>query len=303
MPAWDLKSAPAAFLQNGTFTSDSEVYKWYHAATQQAGNEANFTSGTLSVKWTSNDLVLQWYAEYKDYGYKSRMAWEQVWRGSFGPTSRNMNGESQQNQSYQAYHSYMMQPTGEVADGGIYQTAGGTSLTIKNGAINFEHNGQPTTDKIPANIWSKYFSSFFSATDPISINGVHVLNYKNGTHTTITDCLTGVANQADALTFNRPPDFAGKRLDKVTNFNPKENDKLQIVLSKFGKYVTGTLKIIETTKDLKDALSTKNNFIYLKGTGELYFNANGVTPGFGNGGVFAVIEGKPSMGEANIGFI
>jgi Ca2+-binding RTX toxin-like protein len=118
-----------------------------------------------------------------------------------------------------------------------------------------------------------------------------------------SDNLTGTAKTADLLTFTQAPSFGTGNADTITNFNPKEKDKLQIQLSQFGADAAGTFKVAKNTKALGKALATSTDFIYLKSRGELYYNENGKQSGFGDGGVFAILEGNPIIKAANIGFI
>ena len=128
-------------------------------------------------------------------------------------------------------------------------------------------------------------------------------NPSSQSSTVASDKLTGTSKVADTLTFSRSPQFGAATADRITNFNPKEKDKLQIQLSQFGADAAGTFKIAKNAKALSKALVSSVDFVYLKSSGELYYNENGAAAGFGNGGVFAVIEGHPTIKAANIGFI
>ena len=55
-------------------------------------------------------------------------------------------------------------------------------------------------------------------------------------------------------------------------------------------------------KELKMALKSDSDFIYNKATGQLLFNENGERGGFGKGGLFAILIGKPVLDELGIGF-
>jgi hypothetical protein len=114
---------------------------------------------------------------------------------------------------------------------------------------------------------------------------------------------TGTAKQADTFTLSGPPGYGAGYADRITNFNPKENDRLQIQVSQFDSDAAGTFKIAKNAKALPKALASTTDFIYFKPAGELYYNENAATAGFGNGGVFAVIEGSPVIKAANVGFI
>jgi hypothetical protein len=128
-------------------------------------------------------------------------------------------------------------------------------------------------------------------------------NPSSQSSTVASDKLTGTSKVADTLTFSRSPQFGAATTDRITNFNPKEKDKLLIQLSQFGSDAAGTFKIAKNTKALNKALGTSVDFVYLKSSGELYYNENGAAAGFGNGGVFAVLEGNPAIKASSIGFI
>ena len=115
--------------------------------------------------------------------------------------------------------------------------------------------------------------------------------------------ISGTAKTADLPAFTHSPAFGKENADMITNFNPKEKDKPQIQLSQFGADAAGTFKVAKNAKALTKALASTTDFVYLKSSGELYYNENGAAAGFGIGGVFAVIGGNPVIKAANIGFI
>lgn len=117
------------------------------------------------------------------------------------------------------------------------------------------------------------------------------------------DNLAGTRREADLLAFTHAPSFGRGSADPITNFSPKEKDKLQIQLSQFGANAAGTFKVARNPKALGKALATSTDFIYLKSSGELIYNENGSEAGYGLGGVFARIEGNPVIKLSNIGFI
>ena len=115
--------------------------------------------------------------------------------------------------------------------------------------------------------------------------------------------LTGTAKKADVFALTGTPEFGADTADRITNFNPKEKDKLQIDVSDFGSNATGTFRIAKNAKTFTKALASTTDFIYLKSTGELFYNENGMLPGFGDGGVFAIIENKANITTKNIEFL
>jgi hypothetical protein len=66
---------------------------------------------------------------------------------------------------------------------------------------------------------------------------------------------------------------------------------------------TGTFKIAKNSKDLTKLLATDTQFIYNKADGGLYFNQNGATAGFGSGGIFAILDGKPTLGTSSVSVV
>ena len=115
--------------------------------------------------------------------------------------------------------------------------------------------------------------------------------------------LTGTAKKGDVFALTGTPEFGAGTADRITNFNPKEKDKLQIDVSDFGSDAAGTFKIAKNSKALTKALASTTDFIYLKSTGELYYNENGKLPGFGEGGVFAILENKANITVKNVEFL
>ena len=115
--------------------------------------------------------------------------------------------------------------------------------------------------------------------------------------------LTGTAKKADVFALTGTPEFGAGTADRITNFNPKEKDRLQIDVSDFGSNAAGTLKIANNSKVLTKALASTTDFIYLKSTGELYYNENGRLPGYGDGGIFAILENKANITTKNVEFL
>ena len=114
---------------------------------------------------------------------------------------------------------------------------------------------------------------------------------------------TGTAKKVDIFTLTDTPEFGAGSAERITNFNPKEKDRLQIDISDFGSDAAGTFKITKNPKELLKALASTTDFIYLKSTGELYYNENGSLPGFGDGGVFAILENKANITTKNVEFL
>lgn len=119
------------------------------------------------------------------------------------------------------------------------------------------------------------------------------------TTTSSVDILTGIKKKKDIFKFDADP---GAQVDKVVGFNAKEKDILSISKSAFG-IETGTFAIAKNAKALAKQLGTNSDIVYYRKTGELILNANGADPGYGdNGGVFAVLMGRPIVGSGSVEF-
>ena len=119
------------------------------------------------------------------------------------------------------------------------------------------------------------------------------------TTTTSVDTLTGIKKKKDIFKFDADP---SGQVDKVTGFNAKEKDILSISKSAF-KIDRGTFAIANNAKTLAKQLATSVDIVYSRQTGELILNANGAEPGYGDdGGVFAVLMGRPTVGNGSVQF-
>jgi len=122
------------------------------------------------------------------------------------------------------------------------------------------------------------------------------------TTTAAVDTLTGTAKKADTFEFSSSPNY-NSSADRITNFSTKDKDKVQISSSVFGLSGIGTFKIAKNSKELTKLLASDIQFIYNKGDGGLYFNQNGTEAGYGTGGIFAVLEGKPTLGTSSVSVV
>ena len=59
------------------------------------------------------------------------------------------------------------------------------------------------------------------------------------------------------------------------------------------------LKTVASKKALKKASMTNNPFVYDERKGFLYFNENGKESGWGDGGLLAILQGKPELGASD----
>lgn len=124
----------------------------------------------------------------------------------------------------------------------------------------------------------------------------------SGKPVTREDVLIGTPKKADTFEFRSKPNY-NLSADLITNFNAKEKDKVLIASSAFGLSGTGAFKIAKNSKGLTKLLASDTQFIYNKADGGLYFNQNGATAGFGSGGIFAILEGKPTLGTSSVSVV
>ena len=88
-----------------------------------------------------------------------------------------------------------------------------------------------------------------------------------------------------------------RTVDRITNFSPSDGDIIEISSRFFDVEVRLTLASVSTRRERKRAAKTSTDFIYQQTNGQLYFNGNGETKGFGrNGGLFAIFESTPILG-------
>jgi hypothetical protein len=154
--------------------------------------------------------------------------------------------------------------------------------------------GDLSKSELKLNWWVDPFSSSSSSGTATITNS---LATKTG-----PDTLTGVVKKKDLFDFQSKPEY-GSNTDRITNFSTKDKDQLQFSKSAFG-VSRGKFAIAKDTKNLNKLLVSDTNFIYNQPKGELIFNANGVQSGFGeNGGVFAILVGKPSLTGSSVSFV
>jgi hypothetical protein len=119
------------------------------------------------------------------------------------------------------------------------------------------------------------------------------------TTTSSVDTLTGIKKTKDIFKFDADPNG---QVDKVTGFNAKEKDILSISKSAF-EIDKGTFAVAKNAKTLAKQLGTSVDIVYYQKKGELILNANGAEPGYGDdGGVFAVLMGRPTVGAGSVEF-
>jgi hypothetical protein len=191
----------------------------------------------------------------------------------------------------------------------FYRSQEGALIVPKNGPfgnIPYYANRDSIKDLLnvslfPENWWLGW-SSFKLPTTGSASSNTGTSTTSTLTTTAAVDTLTGTAKKADTFDFSTSPNY-NSSADRITNFSAKDKDKVQISSSIFGLSGTGTFKIAKNSKDLTKLLATDNQFIYNKADGGLYFNQNGATPGFGSGGIFAILDGKPTLGTSSVSVV
>ena len=109
------------------------------------------------------------------------------------------------------------------------------------------------------------------------------------------DVLKGGAS-ADGFLFNHSKGFGKKNADQIKDFDPEEGDSILLDndLFELGKKIK--LKSYASKSKVKKAEKSKNDFLYEEKKGLLYFNENGKQKGWGDGGLFAKLQGAPELG-------
>ena len=63
------------------------------------------------------------------------------------------------------------------------------------------------------------------------------------------------------------------------------------------------LKSYGRRNEVNKAAKSKNDFVYDKKKGLLYFNENGKQKGWGDGGLFAKLQGAPELGADDLSIV
>ena len=113
----------------------------------------------------------------------------------------------------------------------------------------------------------------------------------------------GRSTQAQGTAIKMPGKFNKKSADKITSFNPS-TDTLEIDTESFGIDSSASFAAGKNKKTIKKVLAKQDfDFLYDEKKGGLYFNEDGSVKGFGDGGIFAILEGKPKVGLGNFEFV
>ncbi len=133
-------------------------------------------------------------------------------------------------------------------------------------------------------------------------NGNNLINGLGG-----DDTLLGAAG-ADTFAFGGTDLTTVSQIgiDDVLDFSQAEGDHLFFSNSTFSALAPSTdgfiassdLLVVANDADINDTVAAK--IIYSSGSGNLFYNENGATAGFGTGGQFATLDNKPALTRTDI---
>ncbi|QNI50467.1 metallopeptidase [Synechococcus sp. RS9915] len=101
---------------------------------------------------------------------------------------------------------------------------------------------------------------------------------------------------ADGFLFDKFNEFSKKGMNIVEDFDNKEGDAILLARTDFGLRKKIKLKVVSGKKSASKASTKKSNIVYDEKKGLLYFNENGKEEGWGDGGLFAKLQGAPELG-------
>ena len=102
---------------------------------------------------------------------------------------------------------------------------------------------------------------------------------------------------ADGFLFDETGGFGNKHADQIKDFNSDEGDSILLDNNLFDLGKKIKLKSYGSKNKVKKAAKSKNDFVYDDKKGLLYFNENGKQKGWGDGGLFAKLQGAPELGS------
>ena len=112
------------------------------------------------------------------------------------------------------------------------------------------------------------------------------------------DVLIG-GDGSDGFLFKNPDGFGKKEADKITDFDPGEGDSVLVDKEIFDLENKVKFKSVTGKKEAKKASKSDQEFIYDDKKGLLYFNENGDSKGWGDGGIFAKLLGAPELTQSD----
>ncbi|MGF2040132.1 MAG: beta strand repeat-containing protein [Nostoc sp. CmiVER01] len=113
------------------------------------------------------------------------------------------------------------------------------------------------------------------------------------------DTLVGDAG-ADKFFYNTNAPFVSSAVgvDTISDFNHSQGDKIILDKTTFNAITSATGTGFSNANDFKITSSVATStakIVYDSVSGQLFYNPNGCTPGFGSGGLFATLTGAPTL--------
>lgn len=107
---------------------------------------------------------------------------------------------------------------------------------------------------------------------------------------------------SDIFWFDRDEKFGKRHADRIIDYKPSQ-DVIVFGGNRFaGMSDNPEFLSVKRKGDFNAAMKSDIEFIYWSAKGGLYFNGNGADPGAGDGGLFALLVGKPALTVLPIGF-
>ena len=107
---------------------------------------------------------------------------------------------------------------------------------------------------------------------------------------------------SDVFWFDRDEKFGKRHDERILDYKPSK-DVIIFGGNRFkGMSNEPEFLSVKRKADFNAAMQTESEFVYWSAKGGLYFNANGADRGAGDGGLFALLSGKPALTVESIGF-
>ena len=124
------------------------------------------------------------------------------------------------------------------------------------------------------------------------------------------DILTGGKGK-DSFEFGGAATFkkADLGVDIITDFQSSQKDTIVLSKTTFDKLESSigkgfsVIAEFDTVNADKKAETSEAFIVYNQKTGDLFYNANGSEAGFGSGGLFATLEGAPTLKESDFSIV
>ena len=91
-----------------------------------------------------------------------------------------------------------------------------------------------------------------------------------------------------------------EKANKITDFNRAEGDAIVLDGEAFEVGKKAKLKTVSGKKKLNKSNRSGKDFVYEERKGQLYYNENGKSNGWGEGGLFAVFEELPVLKSSDL---